>query len=148
MYARDVGPFFYSTFTNGGAILAGCAAALTSRMLPKIAGLLGIALILIGAVVWWQGMVVVGAVLLVAAPVEALLPLAPLGRRAYSLYLWSWPFVVLFGGLVALPLTFAAAEVSYRFVERPVLDRFHARLAPRGARSEASPSALAESVSG
>ena len=148
MYALNIGPVYYSTFTNGGAILAGCAAALAGRMLPRIAGLLGIALIVIGAFGWSQSLAVTGAVLVVLAPVDALLPIAPLGRRAYSLYLWSWPFVLLVGGPVALPLTLIAAELSYRLVERPVLSRFHDRLAARSPGSATLPSALVGSAPG
>jgi len=132
MYALNVGPVYYSSFTNGGAILAGCAAALAGRVLPRNAGLLGVALIVVGAVGWSQMLAVIGAVLVVLAPIDALLPLAPLGRRAYSLYLWSWPIVLLAGGPAALPLTLIAAELSYRLVERPVINRYHARFASRG----------------
>jgi peptidoglycan/LPS O-acetylase OafA/YrhL len=148
MYALNIGPVYYSTFTNGGAILAGCAAALAGRMLPRIAGLLGIALIIIGAFGWSQSLAVTGAVLVVLAPVDALLPIAALGRRAYSLYLWSWPFVLLVGGPVALPLTLIAAELSYRLVERRVLSRFHDRLAARSPGSASLPSALVGSAPG
>jgi peptidoglycan/LPS O-acetylase OafA/YrhL len=47
------------------------------------------------------------------------------GLISYSLYLWQQPFLTLAGPadtiLVRLPLTFAAAYLSYCFVERPVL---------------------------
>ena len=63
-------------------------------------------------------------------------PLRWVGRRSYGLYLWHWPVFVLviaatpgldhtgtggweLGG-IALVTTVVAAEVSYRFVERPV----------------------------
>jgi peptidoglycan/LPS O-acetylase OafA/YrhL len=39
--------------------------------------------------------------------------------------------VLIFGGILALPMTFAAAEASYRFIERPIVRRFRARLAAR-----------------
>jgi peptidoglycan/LPS O-acetylase OafA/YrhL len=52
------------------------------------------------------------------------------GRISYSLYLWHWPVLVLFRwttGLdsvletaLALGLSFAAAEASYRWVEEPI----------------------------
>src|SRR3546814_5289530 len=68
-----------------------------------------------------------------------LLDVAPLrwvGDRSYGLYLWHWPLLVLLTsgpagggpeagvpvwlGLLALALTLAAAELSYRLVETPV----------------------------
>jgi peptidoglycan/LPS O-acetylase OafA/YrhL len=62
------------------------------------------------------------------------------GRRFYGLYLWHYPvFVVLYnsdlqlGGWRALAVGFAvsfvAAEMSYRFVERPFL-RLKERVGP------------------
>lgn len=62
----------------------------------------------------------------------ALPPLLWIGRRSYGIYLWHWPIFVLtrpgvdvdVNGAVLLALrlilTFAVAEVSYRFVEMPV----------------------------
>jgi len=64
----------------------------------------------------------------------ALPPLLWVGRRSYGIYLWHWPIFVLTrpgvdvdvnGWLLLtlrLILTFAVAEVSYRFVEMPVRD--------------------------
>jgi hypothetical protein len=59
-------------------------------------------------------------------------PLRWLGERSYGIYLWHWPiFMVLRPGvdldadgfpvqLMRFALTFAAAELSYRFVEMPI----------------------------
>ena len=65
-------------------------------------------------------------------------PLSWVGRRSYGLYLWHWPLVVLVAQVLdgshpgraseplvaatATVLTFVAAALSYRFVEKPVLD--------------------------
>ena len=61
-------------------------------------------------------------------------PLAALGRRSYSLYLWHWPVLVFTrpgvdwgleggAGLVArLAIIAVLAELSYRFVEAPFRD--------------------------
>jgi len=55
-------------------------------------------------------------------------PLAWSGLLSYSLYLWQQPFLVLDGPLnylaIRLPLAFAAAYLSYRFVEQPVIRLF------------------------
>ena len=52
-------------------------------------------------------------------------PLVWSGLLSYSLYLWQQPFLVLKGPLdflsVRLFATFAAAYLSYRFIERPAL---------------------------
>lgn len=66
-------------------------------------------------------------------------PLRWVGRRSYGLYLWHWPLVVLVAqvldgshpgrssdplvAVTATVLTFLAAGLSYRFLEKPVLDR-------------------------
>jgi peptidoglycan/LPS O-acetylase OafA/YrhL len=124
MYWLGIGPVYHSTFTNGGALLAGCAMAIWGRTLPRWANSLGIALILVSALVWWQGMAVAGACLVVATTGSALLPLAAVGRRAYSIYLWSWPLVMIVGGPAALLPTLLVAELSYRLIERPIMARF------------------------
>ena len=130
MYWYGVGPVYHSTFTNGGALLAGCAMAIWGRNLPALANPLGIALIVVSSLVWWQPMAVLGASLVVASSGSGLLPLAPLGRRAYSIYLWSWPLVLLVGGPGALAPTLMAAEATYRLVERPIIERYRGRGMP------------------
>jgi peptidoglycan/LPS O-acetylase OafA/YrhL len=69
-----------------------------------------------------------------SAPLSRLLSVAPLvgvGRISYGLYLWHWPVSVwlledagagalsLGGSLLALLLSFAAAILSFRYVEQP-----------------------------
>lgn len=78
----------------------------------------------------------------VAARVLASRPLSWLGTRSYGLFLWHLP--ILFGIMTVLRLTLfegaflpvavitlivsiAAADLSWRFVERPVIDRVHHR---------------------
>ncbi|WP_150308243.1 acyltransferase family protein [Planctomonas psychrotolerans] len=60
-------------------------------------------------------------------------PLTWIGDRSYSLYLWHWPFLifagVLFGepgvllGLLVVLASLVPADLSYRFVERPLGSR-------------------------
>jgi len=52
-----------------------------------------------------------------------------LGQRSFSLYLWHWPIIMILIavsdapawalGILALPLSFVLAEVTYQFVENP-----------------------------
>ncbi|WP_035775342.1 acyltransferase family protein [Arthrobacter sp. H5] len=55
-----------------------------------------------------------------------------LGRRSYGVYLWHWPLIVLvqswlpvgsqlWVAVIVIPLTLGCAELSWRFVELPVL---------------------------
>lgn len=67
--------------------------------------------------------------------VLSLPPLVWLGQRSYALYLWHYPIVLLTAHrgaatatpawlyVVQLALSIAAAEVSYRFIERPCGER-------------------------
>ena len=75
-------------------------------------------------------------------------PLAALGTVSYGLYLWHVPVILSFtrlgvlpgGDLLALalilPVSLAIATASWRWVERPVLERVRARDRARGPRSE------------
>jgi peptidoglycan/LPS O-acetylase OafA/YrhL len=113
----------FATFSNGGAILLGCAVAIWGGHLPKVAGSLGVALIVTGAIFTSQLSAALGGALVVTTAVRELTPLAPIGRRAYSLYLWSWPMRILFGAFLGIFMTVIVAEMSYRFVERRFLLR-------------------------
>jgi peptidoglycan/LPS O-acetylase OafA/YrhL len=94
--------------------------------------------------------VVIAGAIVPGSSLGASLDIAPMrwiGDRSYGLYLWHWPVWVLLtdalraaeptwlrspwviGGIAAV-LTFAAAAISYRFVEQPVRRRgFRATLA-------------------
>jgi hypothetical protein len=93
-----------------------------------------------------HSVIAAGAVLLMAAITTAQRPLAPrhglvswcstpplrwLGVRSYGWYLWHWPVIVLLEqrqpqwaspvrDLVAITLSLALTEVSYRLVEQPI----------------------------
>lgn len=74
-------------------------------------------------------------------------PLVFLGRICYGLYIWHYPIymVILFGfgianplslGMIGVPLTFAAALLSWRFIESPFL-KAKDRLSLEGAKRPA-----------
>src|SRR4029079_12419383 len=60
------------------------------------------------------GAAMVATAVIISARGEGLGILAPIGRRAYSLYLWNWPMTVLFGSLdpIAPIVPVLAAAVS------------------------------------
>jgi len=103
----SVGEFSPLLYRGGFLALAACTAVLVAA-LAHPAGLLG------------RGL--------------AVQPLRYLGERSYGIYLWHWPLVLVtrpgfelpFGGLASvllrLGIVLAAAELSYRYVERPVRD--------------------------
>jgi peptidoglycan/LPS O-acetylase OafA/YrhL len=119
------GPFeYFSTFTRGDAVLVGCVLAIARVRLPAWTAVIGLGAILILACLGMPHDVGIPLVILAAAAVvcsvwRPLGRLAPMGKRAYGLYLWNWPLAILFGPL-AIPLTFVAAEVSWRLVELPI----------------------------
>jgi peptidoglycan/LPS O-acetylase OafA/YrhL len=125
-----VGPFeYFSTITRGDAILLGCLIALTGVRLPAWSAVVGvIGLVVITLVNLGHDFAVPGAMiaaaLIVASHWAPLGVLAPIGRRAYSLYLWNLPMTVLFGPILGVPMTVISAELSFRLLEVPVVKRW------------------------
>lgn len=119
---------YYSTIGRLDGLAVGCVLAIAGIRLPRWIGVVGIAIVLVaafgpGSLSFLTSVAIAGAALIVVsdAPIGWL---APLGRRAYSLYLWDLPIAMLFGfAPAATVLVFATAEASYRFVERPFLNR-------------------------
>jgi peptidoglycan/LPS O-acetylase OafA/YrhL len=116
---------YFSTLTRGDAILAGCLLAITRWQAPAWAAGGGVvALAVLGLADLPHDVTIPLAtaftVLALAGSCPALGRLAPIGRRAYGLYLWNWPLTILLGAW-AIPATFVAAEVSFRLVERPLM---------------------------
>jgi peptidoglycan/LPS O-acetylase OafA/YrhL len=101
----SVGEFSPLLYRGGFLALAGCTALLVAAVAHP-AGLLG--------------------------RVLGVQPLRYLGERSYGIYLWHWPIALVtrpgfelpFGGWLAfvlrLALVLGAAELSYRYVERPI----------------------------
>ena len=132
-------------------LLAGALAAICLPRLRPHWALAGVLLIVLGLVLvthdrpWpWltTALPVAGTVLVLAAPWQALVPFAPLGRWSYGLYLWHWP-VFVFWRLAApevpvaqalwwmLPALVLLSWATYRLIERPF--QTGARLYPGGA---------------
>ena len=141
---------YFSTFTRADAILLGCLVALTGIRLPAwtaavgLAGLVAVALLLAPenhALAIPLSMFAAAAV--ICGEFRPLARLAPAGLRAYSLYLWNWPMVLLFGSIpgLAVLLTVLVGELSFRLLEAPVLRR-------GGVRARTDLPALAVSVPG
>lgn len=145
---------FYSPVTRAwefalGALLAlaGAGLAVRSRGLAFGAGLLGAGMLV--ASLWlfsadtrfpgiWTLLPVLGTVLLIhcgtgassgVTRALAARPMALIGDRSYSIYLWHWPLVVFatllwpetpYAPLGAALLSLAPALASYRWVEQPI----------------------------
>lgn len=123
---------YFSTFTRADAILLGCLVALAGIRLPAwtagvgVAGLVAVALLVAPenhSLAIPLSMLAATAV--ICGEFRPLARLAPAGLRAYSLYLWNWPMVLLFGTIpgLAVLLTILVGELSFRLFEGPVLRR-------------------------
>ncbi len=139
---------YFGTDTRGDAVLYGSAMALLgARPHRRVALYTGLAIALSVVIfvessmfylAWILPLVAFGSAIVAASgpAVLAWPPLVAVGRISYGLYLWHYLFI--WWGLplpIALALTFAAAGLSYRFIEQPFLrlkDRLDgARPAPR-----------------
>ena len=119
---------YYSTITRGDAILAGCVLGIIQPRLPSRVAVAGLVLLLVVSYLNLSHdlatpLSIVASGMVLSSSLPVLGRLAPIGRRAYGLYLWNWPMAILFGPVGAF-LTFLVAAISYRLVERPLTRRF------------------------
>jgi peptidoglycan/LPS O-acetylase OafA/YrhL len=121
---------YFSTVTRADAILVGCVVAMMRpRWHPGVAlvGVMGLVVVALANPVHDVAIpaTMVATVAVIGGRWEPLGVLAPIGLRAYSLYLWNWPMTLLFGsiGVLGPVMTILFAEVSYRLLEAPVLHR-------------------------
>ena len=136
---------YFSTITRADAILVGCVLAyVRPRWHPSVA-LTGVVGLVVIALLDPVHDVAIPATMVATAAViggrfEPLGVLAPIGLRAYSLYLWNWPMTLLFGsfGVLGPVMTLLIGEVSYRLLEAPVLRRGGRRVAVAPSRAEPS----------
>ncbi len=127
---------YFSTITRVDAILVGCVVAFARPRWPTWVAVIGVVALLLTSVAFAPEQhdlaipaAIVATTLVIGGRLPPLGRLAPVGLRAYSLYLWNTPMMLLFGAgtIVAPVMTIAVAEVSYRLLERPVLRRGGAR---------------------
>jgi peptidoglycan/LPS O-acetylase OafA/YrhL len=123
---------YFSTFTRIDAILLGCVVAIVKPSWPRWTGVVGVVVLVAVALLLTPEdhdiaipSAMAATALVIGGGLPALGRLAPIGLRAYSLYLWNTPMTLLFGSVMPLAVlgTIAAAEVSYRVLEVPVLRR-------------------------
>jgi peptidoglycan/LPS O-acetylase OafA/YrhL len=121
---------YFSTVTRADAILAGCVVALIGPRWHSGLAVVGVAALLVVSAInpvhdIAIPVAMVATVAVIGGRFERLGVLAPIGLRAYSLYLWNWPMTLLFGsiGFLAPLLTVLVGEVSYRLLEAPFLSR-------------------------
>ena len=119
---------YFSTITRGNAILVGCVLGIVQPRVPARLGGFGLLILVIVSYLNLPHdialpIAIASSSLIVSSSLPALGILAPIGRRAYGLYLWNYPLTVLLGPIAAF-LTFPVAALSYRLVERPLLRRY------------------------
>jgi peptidoglycan/LPS O-acetylase OafA/YrhL len=122
-FALPEAPMYYATVARLDGLLLGCALALTrwraNLTWPALALLGGVSLTGENPFAWSLTAITLAGAMLVASTPRVLLPLAPLGRISYSLYLYHWP-LMWFLGPIGLALSFPLAWLSTRFFEEPV----------------------------
>lgn len=121
---------YFSTLTRGDAILLGCVLGILRPRTPAWMGCAGVSALVIASYLQpnyylMMPVCILAAALVVTSEWPALGVLAPIGKRAYGLYLWNWPLTVLFGPVGQI-LTFLVAALSYTLVERPITRRSRA----------------------
>ncbi len=131
---------YFSTITRMDALAVGCVVGLLQPRWPSWVALAGVITLITAAMLLSADnhdlaipISIVATTAVIGGELRPLGRLAPVGLRAYSLYLWNTPMNLLFGPLsiVTPVLTFALGEVSFRLFEVPVLRRGGARRAPR-----------------
>ena len=121
---------YFSTITRADAILLGCVVAVARPRVPSAVAMLGLVTMIAVALIDPVHDIailatMIATVAIIAGRFEPLGILAPIGLRAYSLYLWNYPMYLLFGGIGVLApvLTFLVGEISYRLLEAPWIHR-------------------------
>ncbi len=122
---------YFSTITRADAILLGCVVAMVRPRWPSWIAAAGVLALLVVAFALSAvhdvaiPVAMIATVAVIGGELTPLGRLAPVGLRAYSLYLWNWPMTVLFGSVWAIAplMTIVAGELSFRLLEAPVLHR-------------------------
>jgi peptidoglycan/LPS O-acetylase OafA/YrhL len=118
-------PAYFATLTRMDAIFVGCLCAIVAIRLPARLCAVGLSLVFVAAALAGRipdevvlPIATAGSAIICTSGWGALGKLSPIGRRAYGLYLWNWPMVLIFPAMPAVLMTFATAEPSHRLVER------------------------------
>lgn len=115
---------YYATVTRLDGLMLGAALAVsgwrTDRTRIALAAICAVSLTGAEPAAWSLAVITLAGVLLVASTPRALIPLAPLGRISYSLYLYHVPLSWAFGPAIGIPVAIIAAYLSTRFLEEPI----------------------------
>ena len=95
---------YFSTITRVDAILVGCVIAFAQPKWPTWVAGIGVIVLILTTVMFAPSqqdlaipVAIVATTLVIGGRLESLGRLAPVGLRAYSLYLWNTPMTLLFG---------------------------------------------------